>query len=173
MAVRLSALRTGRSLPPGRFLVLISVRGWVDPMITVRLKGLGQLKNPMISSGIESPIFLPYITLFLISHVFLSYPSVCLCYHHSSVVPTFYFKTVQAYFTQRSHYRRTSLVLLTAFWSVLPSCYLLRFGAFSPTFESFVSTSERRSLYTDWFLWLKYNLWLILNWILVLIFSVC
>jgi hypothetical protein len=27
MAVRLSALRAGRPLPPGRFMVLISVRG--------------------------------------------------------------------------------------------------------------------------------------------------
>jgi hypothetical protein len=31
MAVRLSDLTAGRSLPPGRFLVLISVRSWVDP----------------------------------------------------------------------------------------------------------------------------------------------
>jgi hypothetical protein len=31
MAVRLSALRAGRYLLPGRFLVLISVRDWVDP----------------------------------------------------------------------------------------------------------------------------------------------
>jgi hypothetical protein len=30
MAVRLSALRSGRPLSPGRFLVLISVRGWID-----------------------------------------------------------------------------------------------------------------------------------------------
>jgi hypothetical protein len=53
MAVRLSAVSASRPLPLGRFLVLISVRGWVDPRAMVRQEGLGQLKNPIISSGIE------------------------------------------------------------------------------------------------------------------------
>jgi hypothetical protein len=45
MAVRLSALRAGHPLPPGRFLVLISVRDSIDPRAIVRLEGLGKLKK--------------------------------------------------------------------------------------------------------------------------------
>jgi hypothetical protein len=37
-------------LPPGNFLLLISVRGWVDPKAIVQLEGLVQLKKPT-SSG--------------------------------------------------------------------------------------------------------------------------
>jgi hypothetical protein len=53
MAARLSALRAGGRLPSERFLVFISVRGWVDPNAIVRLEGLSKLKNPVTSSGIE------------------------------------------------------------------------------------------------------------------------
>jgi hypothetical protein len=45
MVMRLSALRPGRPLPRGRILVLISVRGSVDPSAVVLLEGLGQLKK--------------------------------------------------------------------------------------------------------------------------------
>jgi hypothetical protein len=37
--------------PPERFLVLIPVRGRVNPGAIIRLEGLGKLKSPMTSSG--------------------------------------------------------------------------------------------------------------------------
>jgi hypothetical protein len=58
IVVRLSALCTCHPLPPGRFLVLISVRGWVDPRVVMQLEGLGKLKNPITSStGLEPATF--------------------------------------------------------------------------------------------------------------------
>jgi hypothetical protein len=45
MAVRLAASRAGRPLHRGRFLVVTSVRGRLDPRAIVRLEELGQLKT--------------------------------------------------------------------------------------------------------------------------------
>jgi hypothetical protein len=57
MLVRLSALHADHPLPPGRFLVLISVNIRVYSRDIVRLEGLGQQKNPITLSGIEPATF--------------------------------------------------------------------------------------------------------------------
>jgi hypothetical protein len=57
MTVRFKPYTPTAVYSPGRFMVLISVRGSVDLGAIDRLEGLGQLKNPMTSPEMKHATF--------------------------------------------------------------------------------------------------------------------
>jgi hypothetical protein len=57
MAVNFQPYTPAALYPPGRFFVLISVRGSVNPRAIVQVEGLGKLKNSMTRLGIAHATF--------------------------------------------------------------------------------------------------------------------
>jgi hypothetical protein len=140
----LSALCVGHFLPPGIFLLLISVKGWFNPRAIVQLKGLGKLKNPMTWA---EPLCLNQLYYCLPDNIFLQRLKMWLFMRYGELSVTFLKPWLKLCCVRNSAYVEHSFdfIIFKGDWALV-FCFLYKHVTFKPL----VTFPNKVTFYTKW-----------------------